>query len=66
MGNVPVVDTLLHGTPQEVERQALACANLASKGGRYILGADCTSPRDTPPENMKAIFRVAKEFLLSH
>jgi MtaA/CmuA family methyltransferase len=64
MGNVPVVDTLLLGTPEEVERQAMACANLASGGGRYILGADCTSPRDTPPENMAAIFRVAKEFVL--
>ncbi len=65
MGNVPVVDTLLQGTSQEVERQATACANLASIGGRYILGADCTSPRDTPPENMATIFRVAKEFVLS-
>ena len=65
MGNVPVVDTLLQGTPQEVERQAIACARRASKGGRYILGADCTSPRDTPPENMAAIFRVAKEYVLS-
>jgi uroporphyrinogen decarboxylase len=62
MGNVPVVETLLRGTPREVECQALACAQRASKGGRYILGADCTSPRDTPPENMAAIFRVAKEF----
>jgi len=62
MGNVPVVDTLLQGTPQDVEIKALECANRASKGGRYILGADCTSPRDTPPENMAAIFRVAKEF----
>jgi uroporphyrinogen decarboxylase len=62
MGNVPVVDTLLRGTPREVERQALECAQRAGKGGRYILGADCTSPRDTPPENMAAIFRVAQEF----
>lgn len=65
MGNVPVVDTLLRGTPREVERQAIACAVRASEGGRYILGADCTSPRDVPPENMAAIFRAAKEFTLS-
>lgn len=65
MGNVPVVDTLLRGTPREVEQQALACARQASEGGRYILGADCTSPRDVPPENMAAIFRVAKDFILS-
>jgi MtaA/CmuA family methyltransferase len=64
MGNVPAVNTLLLGTPQDVEREALACANKASAGGRYILGADCTSPRDTPPENMTAIFRAAKEFVL--
>jgi uroporphyrinogen decarboxylase len=65
MGNVPVVDMLLRGTPQEVERQAMACARQASEGGRYILGADCTSPRDVPPENMAAIFRVAKEYSLT-
>lgn len=64
MGNVPAVDTLLQGTPRDVELKALECANRARKGGRYILGADCTSPRDTPPENMAAIFRVAKEFSL--
>jgi len=64
MGNVPVVDTLLRGTPPEVERQAIACAERAGKGGRYILGADCTSPWDVPPENMAAIFRVAKEFTI--
>jgi uroporphyrinogen-III decarboxylase len=65
MGNVPVVPTLLRGTPGEVERKAIECADRAGKGGRYILGADCTSPRDTPPENMAAIFRVAQEFILS-
>ncbi|MBU2499070.1 MAG: hypothetical protein KKE57_09225 [Proteobacteria bacterium] len=64
MGNVPAVGTLLQGTPQDVEQEALACANRASIGGRYILGADCTSPRDTPPDNMAAIFRVAKEYVL--
>lgn len=62
MGNVPVVDILFRGTPREVERKALECVQQAGKDGRYILGADCTSPRDTPPENMAAIFRVAQEF----
>jgi len=64
MGNIPAVETLLHGTPQEVARQARACVERAGEGGRYILGADCTSPRDTPPENMAAIFRVAKETVM--
>lgn len=61
MGNVPAVATLLQGTPGDVEREALECVRKAAPGGRYILGADCTSPRDTPPENMAALFRVAKE-----
>jgi MtaA/CmuA family methyltransferase len=62
MGNVPAVDTLLMGTPQHVAEKATRCAKAAGPGGRYILGADCTSPRDTPPDNMAAMFRVAKEF----
>jgi len=62
MGNVPAVDTLLLGTPQDVAREASRCAKMAGPGGRYILGADCTSPRDTPPENVAAMFRVAKEY----
>jgi len=63
MGNVPAVETLLMGTPRDVEQQAARCARTAGPGGRYILGADCTSPRDTPAENMAAMFRAAKEFL---
>lgn len=60
MGNVPAVDTLLMGTPRDVEQQAARCARTAGPGGRYILGADCTSPRDTPAENMAAMFRAAR------
>jgi uroporphyrinogen decarboxylase len=60
MGNVPAVDVLLMGTPEDVKKKALECISKAGAGGRYILGADCSAPRDTPPENMAMMFNVGK------
>ncbi|OGP64481.1 MAG: hypothetical protein A2169_15420 [Deltaproteobacteria bacterium RBG_13_47_9] len=61
MGNVPAVEILLQGTPEDVKREALKCIEIASSGGRFILGPDCTVPRDTPWENIGMLFQVAKE-----
>lgn len=59
MGNVRSVDTMLQGTADRVEREAIACIEKASKGGGFILSADCTLPRDTPTQNLEAMVSVA-------
>lgn len=59
MGNVRSVDTMLQGTAHRVEREATACIENASKGGGFILSADCTLPRDTPKQNLEVLVRVA-------
>ena len=60
-GNVPAVGVLFQGTPEDVERNARACIAQAGHEGRFMLSPDCTVPRDTPPENLAALFRVARE-----
>jgi uroporphyrinogen decarboxylase len=59
MGNVRAVDTLLQGTPEKVEEEAIACLSKAAMGGGYFLSADCTVPIATPHQNLKALSRVA-------
>lgn len=58
LGNLNPVTVLRQGTPETV-RQALAeCRRDA--GARYIVGAGCEIPRDTPPENVHAMLEFAK------
>jgi uroporphyrinogen decarboxylase len=59
MGNVRSVDTLLQGTPEKVEEEAISCIAKAAQGGGYFLSADCTVPIGTPLQNLKALSRVA-------
>ncbi|MBI4321154.1 MAG: uroporphyrinogen decarboxylase family protein [Chloroflexi bacterium] len=59
MGNVRTVETMLYGTPADVEREALDCIEQAAQGGGFILSADCLVPRDTPKENLQALVDVA-------
>jgi MtaA/CmuA family methyltransferase len=59
MGNVRAVDTLLQGTPEKVEEEAIACLSKAAMGGGYFLSADCTVPIATPHQNLNALSRVA-------
>ena len=60
MGNVKAVDTLYQGTPDDVRRESERCIEVAAPGGNYILGGDCSIPRDTPPENLAAMFEAAR------
>ncbi|MBI4321361.1 MAG: uroporphyrinogen decarboxylase family protein [Chloroflexi bacterium] len=62
MGNVRTVETMLEGTPEQVEQESRECIERAAKGGGYILSADCLLPRDTPKENVIALVGAAKKF----
>jgi len=62
MGNVNNVSTMLQGTPQDVENEAVDCITKGSKNGGFILSADCMLPRDVPEENLQALVNVARNF----
>jgi uroporphyrinogen decarboxylase len=57
MGGLERKGTLASGTPDQVKEAARAV--LASAPERFILGADCTVPDQTPWENLKAAIEAA-------
>jgi len=59
LGNIDPVRVLRNGTPDAVYQAIAECHNQA--GERYIVGAGCEVPRDTPDENVKAMMRYAQE-----
>ena len=59
LGNVSTITDLLEGTPEVVVAAARRCHDIC--GSRHVVGAGCeVSPR-TPPENLKALIRYARE-----
>jgi MtaA/CmuA family methyltransferase len=59
LGNIDPVRALRDGTPESVYNAIGACH--AQAGARYIAGAGCEVPRDTPHENLRALARYAAE-----
>jgi uroporphyrinogen-III decarboxylase len=59
LGNIDPVRVLRNGTPQEVYDAVAECYRQA--GNRFIVSAGCEVVRDTPPENLRAMLRYAKE-----
>ena len=51
-GNFNPVTVALYGTPEEVRRAAIECANL---GNNVIVAAGCEIPIDTDPANLLAV-----------
>ena len=60
-GNVDPVNVLLHGTPEQVYIDSLRCIKSAGGNSGFILSAGCEVPKETPPENIIAMVRAAKE-----
>ena len=58
LGNVNPVAVLRNGTPQDVSHAIAECHRQA--GPRFIVGAGCEVPRDTPLENLRALCDYAK------
>jgi MtaA/CmuA family methyltransferase len=58
LGNINPVTGLLGGNPESVFQALADCHREA--GPRFIVGAGCEIPRDTPPENVRALFEFAK------
>jgi MtaA/CmuA family methyltransferase len=61
LGNIAPVRDLRGGTPESVHAILDTCHRQA--GDRYIVGAGCEVPRDTPDENLQALVRYAREHL---
>ncbi len=59
LGNVDPVRVLRNGTPDSVYDAVAECHRQA--GERFIVSAGCEVPRDTPPENLRALVRYARE-----
>lgn len=53
LGNVATVAIMRNGTPETVAAAVEECSRQA--GERYIIGAGCEIPRDTSPENVRAL-----------
>jgi MtaA/CmuA family methyltransferase len=58
LGNIDPVRALRHGTPESVTADIAECHRQA--GIKYIVGAGCEVPRDTPLENVRALTDYAK------
>jgi DNA-binding transcriptional regulator YhcF (GntR family) len=58
LGNLDPVKLVRHGTPESVAAAVAQCHHEA--GPRYIVGAGCEIPRDTPTENVHALGAYAR------
>ena len=62
-GNVPPVDILRNGTPEDVEEAVRKCLLAAADNPRgYTISAGCTVPTGTPIENMIAYVNAAAKW----
>ena len=58
LGNLNPVTVLRDGTPESVTAAVAECHGQA--GNRFIVGAGCEVPRDTPPANLRALCEYAR------
>jgi len=58
LGNLNPVTVVRGGTPESIAQAVAECHRHA--GARFIVGAGCEIPRDTPPENLRALRRAAE------
>ncbi|MGO8731750.1 MAG: uroporphyrinogen decarboxylase family protein [Terriglobia bacterium] len=59
LGNLDPVRVLKDGTPESVYEAVGECHRQA--GERFIVGAGCEVPRETPPANLRAMVQYARE-----
>lgn len=61
IGTVDPSNLIPLGTPAEVKAKAVEDIALLGQQGRFVLGAGCTLPRETPAENVHALVEAAHE-----
>jgi uroporphyrinogen decarboxylase len=63
MGNVRPAQTLLEGTPQDVEREVIECLRKAGSSPRgFIISSGCEVPVAAPAENLEAMMAAADKW----
>lgn len=62
MGNVPPLDVGVRESPEAVERWALECLDKAGPGGGMILSFGGGVSPGTPPENIDALVKAARDW----
>jgi len=62
IGNINNKTTMVTGTPEDVEREALECLKTAAPGGGYILATDHSLHDDIPLDNIYAYIEAAKKY----
>lgn len=61
-GGVNTQKTLPFGTPKEVEKEALECCEIFSKGGGYVFNTIHNITAEVPAENVAALSTAVKRF----
>ncbi len=62
-GNIKLTVSLLMGSPEDVQRDALACMDTGGMKG-FILAPGCDLPMNTPPGNILAVTELVHDELL--
>ena len=66
MGNVPPLDVGVRGTPVDVAQWAQKCLEKGAPGGGMILSFGGGVSPGTPPENIDALLKAAREWSRAH
>lgn len=61
-GNIGTVRTLIEGTPDDVRREVMEVIEAFKGNNRVILGSGDQVGRETPIENLNALFETAKKY----
>ncbi len=61
VGNLDPSGVLALGTPEQVERKTRELLEIFADTPRFILNAGCAIPAGTPPENLRAMIRAARQ-----
>ena len=61
-GNVNSIDTMLHGTPDDVEREVKECIEAAAEGGGYVLAVGDQIPYWAPEENIRMLVEAGRRY----
>lgn len=59
-GNIQLTTVLLLGSPEDAQRNALACMETGGATG-FVLAPGCDLPYATPPANLEAITRLVQD-----
>jgi uroporphyrinogen decarboxylase len=61
-GNLNPTGALLHGSTDDILKEAKECIESAAKGGGYILSTGCEVPYEAKIENLKILVKAATTF----